>query len=143
MSDQLNGWTIDEDQEGGQPNGSGEIEPSDYREWFSPERETHHRQVITLLGPWEIGPTAATVKLQEVAEASRAALKQHELYVTRELVAHAAPVEVLSFRQAVTTRRCSSCGQPMDAPGCCTSPESKADWPQGFHTTNGGCGSDG
>ncbi|MBK5248127.1 MAG: hypothetical protein JJE50_01635 [Actinomycetales bacterium] len=33
---------------------------------------------------------------------------------------------------------CSSCHQPMDTPGCCTSPESKAKHPQGFHTISDG-----
>ena len=35
---------------------------------------------------------------------------------------------------------CSSCHQPMDTPGCCTSPESKIKYPNGFHTIDGGCG---
>lgn len=34
---------------------------------------------------------------------------------------------------------CSSCHQPMDTPGCCTSPESKIKYPNGFHTRDGGC----
>ncbi|MCI4659666.1 hypothetical protein [Cryobacterium zhongshanensis] len=43
--------------ETGQPNGSGVIEPSDNREWFSADRVTHHRRVHTFIGPWEpIGP---------------------------------------------------------------------------------------
>lgn len=43
----------EESWEGGQPNGRGEIEPSDYREWYTPERESHRRKVITFTGPWE------------------------------------------------------------------------------------------
>ena len=35
---------------------------------------------------------------------------------------------------------CSTCHQPMNTPGCCTSPESKATYPRGFHTINGGTG---
>lgn len=42
--------------EGGQPNGLGIIEPSDYREWFHEARESHHRLVVTLYGPWVEGP---------------------------------------------------------------------------------------
>ena len=37
-------------------------------------------------------------------------------------------------------RVCSTCHQPMDSPGCCTSPESKAAYPHGFHTIDGGVG---
>lgn len=43
----------EESWEGGQPNGRGEIEPSDYREWYTPERESHRRKVITFTGEWE------------------------------------------------------------------------------------------
>ena len=43
----------DESWEGGQPNGIGTIEPSDYREWYTPERESHRRRVVTFIGPWE------------------------------------------------------------------------------------------
>lgn len=45
-------WELDEQWEGGQPNGLGEIEPTTEREWFTPERETHRRKVISLTGPW-------------------------------------------------------------------------------------------
>ena len=35
---------------------------------------------------------------------------------------------------------CSTCHQPIDAPGCCTGPESKIAYPHGFHTISGGVG---
>ncbi|GAW50591.1 MULTISPECIES: hypothetical protein [unclassified Nocardioides] len=66
------GWQIEAEDEGGQPNGSGEIEESNYREWFSPERETHHRTVITLTGPWLDGPTEHAMRAQESADRERA-----------------------------------------------------------------------
>lgn len=46
------GWHIEADREGGQPNGAGETEPNDYREWFTEEREDHHRYIFTFTGPW-------------------------------------------------------------------------------------------
>lgn len=42
------------------------------------------------------------------------------------------PTKVLSI--------CSTCHQPIDTPGCCTSPESKDAYPHGFHTVYGGVG---
>jgi hypothetical protein len=66
------GWELEANTEGGQPNGSGETEPSDYREWFTEERETHHRNVITLYGPWVKGPTEAGRRAQESAARRRA-----------------------------------------------------------------------
>lgn len=52
---------VDDDLEGGQVNGGGvEIEPTSYREWFTEERETHHRRVVTLCGPWLDGSVKAT-----------------------------------------------------------------------------------
>jgi hypothetical protein len=50
------GAEVEKDTEGGQPNGSGELEPSNDREWFTKDRETHHREVITIYGPWIEGP---------------------------------------------------------------------------------------
>lgn len=46
---------VDAEIEGGQPNGVGEIEPSDYREWYTEARETHHRKKVTLYGEWQPG----------------------------------------------------------------------------------------
>jgi len=46
----------------------------------------------------------------------------------------------LTVTDTPTEALCSSCHQSMDAPGCCTSPESKAEYPQGFHTISGGTG---
>ena len=51
------GWELEQDVEGGQPNGVGTIEPNDAREWFYTENETHHRTRIVLYGPWQAGPT--------------------------------------------------------------------------------------
>lgn len=50
------GWDAEVDHEGGQPNGLGEIEPSDEREWFTKARESHHRVKIVLYGEWQEGP---------------------------------------------------------------------------------------
>lgn len=62
-------WEIDVDEtvQGGQPNGIGEIETSDSREWFSEERETHHRAriVVEIVGPWDEGPTEWAGQIQE------------------------------------------------------------------------------
>jgi hypothetical protein len=46
---------IEDDFEGGQPNGTGTIEPSWYREWFTDARESHHRRRVILYGPWQEG----------------------------------------------------------------------------------------
>ena len=79
------GWEVDVSEEGGQPNGGGEVEPSGAREWFSPERETHHRQVITYIGPWEDGASEEGARAKESGERSRAAEKaRHEERVLRE-----------------------------------------------------------
>ena len=91
------GWEKDDEQEGGQPNGGGEIETSDSREWFSPERETHHRRVITLTGPWEDGPTASALMQRKTAERNREAEKtQREERTLREAQ------EILARRAAPT-----------------------------------------
>lgn len=55
----------------GQPNGLGEIEPSWYREWYTPERETHRRKVITLTGPWEPLPEESGSKKTSTEETER------------------------------------------------------------------------
>jgi len=52
----LRSWECDIETEGGQPNGLGVTEPSDYRPWFTECREDHHRLVITITGPWMPGP---------------------------------------------------------------------------------------
>ena len=63
------GWDVDveDEPEGGQPNGANQIEPSNAREWFTPERETHHRSriVLTVVGPWEEGLTEYARQRQE------------------------------------------------------------------------------
>jgi hypothetical protein len=66
------GWTLDIEQEGGQPNGIGEIEDNYSREWFNPDNETHRRSVINITGPWVEGPTEP-VRLKREAEARRQA----------------------------------------------------------------------
>ena len=79
------GWALEHGTEGGQPNGAGDLEPSDAREWFKPERETHHRHVITLYGPWEPGPTPWALKLQESARRAReVALRNQEERTLRD-----------------------------------------------------------
>lgn len=57
-------FEIEEEAEGGQPNGIGTIEPNGYREWFTEERETHHRQTFTIIGPWIEGPTEIGLRAQ-------------------------------------------------------------------------------
>lgn len=63
------GWDVDvdTDEQGGQPNGCGEVEPSDYRDWYTVERESHHREriVIEAYGPWQEGPTESARKHQQ------------------------------------------------------------------------------
>jgi hypothetical protein len=85
------GWEVDNEQEGGQPNGGGEIEPSDSREWYTAERETHHRRVITLIGPWEKGPTqGALIEVrtnQRNREAERVRSEDLTLMKAREIIA--------------------------------------------------------
>lgn len=82
-------WQLDvEDrQEGGQPNGAGEIESSEDREWFRPERETHHRRVIThtLVGPWEPGPTDSAARAQQRAEMDRLSREERTLREADEI----------------------------------------------------------
>lgn len=76
------GWELEASTEGGQPNGMGVIEPSDYREWFHDERESHHRTVITIIGPWLDGPTEDARRVQEsrARERARAAEAERDLY---------------------------------------------------------------
>lgn len=62
---------VEDEEEGGQPNGAGEIEPSDFREWFTDERESHHRRKVTLYGPWEEGPTQWAKTVQESRRLAR------------------------------------------------------------------------
>jgi hypothetical protein len=70
------GWEVDVDDgpEGGQPNGVGTIESSDAREWFSPDRESHHRErlVITVIGPWTPGARVWVESLRDREAAARA-----------------------------------------------------------------------
>lgn len=73
------GWEIDDEQCGGQPNGSNDIEPSDFREWFTAERETHHRRIITLTGPWEKGATeAALIEQRAIQRTWEREIAHHE-----------------------------------------------------------------
>lgn len=76
------GWDIDVEEfwEGGQPNGVGEIESSDSREWFSDERETHHRTrlEVTAIGPWESGARGWIVDKQRADAIRMATAVQHE-----------------------------------------------------------------
>lgn len=71
------GWHIEADREGGQPNGAGEIEDSDYREWYSEEREDHHRYVFTFTGPWLAG---ARPEIVERTRIQREATAKAEAY---------------------------------------------------------------
>lgn len=88
------GWEVDSDEEGGQPNGNGTIEPSDYREWFSDMRESHHRQRITLYGSWEEGPRDYILKRQEARrwDLRREAQEREErtLHEAKEILARRA-----------------------------------------------------
>ena len=68
-------WEIYHGEEGGQANGSGVLERSDYREWFTEESETHHRGSIELVGPWVIGPTAQAQATQARAKREKEARK--------------------------------------------------------------------
>lgn len=76
------GWEIDVDEgpEGGQPNGIGEIEPSDAREWFSEMGETHHRArvIVTVTGPWESGPRPSVARYQELERERRERIRLRE-----------------------------------------------------------------
>lgn len=105
-----NGWEIDDEQEGGQPNGSGEIESSNSREWFSPERETHHRRVITLTGPWEDGPTDGALVQQKTAEKNREAEKarreEHVLLEAQAILARRATEDPCPYTFAHTRHWC-------------------------------------
>ena len=79
------GWEIEDEQQGGQPNGSGVIEHSDAREWFTVQRETHHRRVITLWGPWEEGATEGALIEQEINRRNRDRdLLRHEAQILRD-----------------------------------------------------------
>lgn len=83
------GWEVDldDDPEGGQPNGVGTIESSSEREWFTKERETHHRErlVITITGPWVPGPTETAKIYQEVqARNVQNALARREAQILAE-----------------------------------------------------------
>lgn len=80
---QLPGWEADVEEEGGQPNGIGEIEDNYSREWFDPERESHHRTTLTIHGPWIAGPTDAVRKRRE-AEAARQAQLAEEREAARK-----------------------------------------------------------
>lgn len=88
---QFPGWEADIEQEGGQPNGGGEIESNDSREWFHPDGETHHRAVITITGPWVDGPTNA-VRIRREEQARRKAAREAELAAQRLVIA---PQELL------------------------------------------------
>lgn len=48
-------WEADIETEGGQENGLGQPEHNNTREWFTESRESHHRYVVTLIGPWMPG----------------------------------------------------------------------------------------
>lgn len=79
------GWEVDFGEEGGQPNGLNKIEPSDWREWFSDERESHHRQRIVLIGPWEEGPREhIRVQVEAERRSQVRAAQAHEEHVLRE-----------------------------------------------------------
>lgn len=84
---------FDDEDEGGQPNGIGEIEPSDYREWYSDARESHHRTrvIVTIYGPWEEGPTEGARRAQEreaaYAEKRRQAEEERILAKAAEILA--------------------------------------------------------
>jgi len=70
------GWRIECDREGGQPNGAGETEPSDYREWFTEEREDHHRYSFTFTGPWLPGARQEILDRTRIRRAATARTKQ-------------------------------------------------------------------
>lgn len=85
------GWEADSEEEGGQPNGIGEIEDNYSREWFDPERESHHRQAWDFHSPWVEGPTAAVREKRE-----KEAARQRQLAEEREAARKAAePDEAL------------------------------------------------
>ena len=93
------GWEVDFEEEGGQPNGAGTIEPSDYREWFTDDRESHHRQHIVLTGPWEEGPREYVRERQESNSRSR----------KREIQEH--EDRIINEAQAIRARRATTLGE--------------------------------
>ncbi|URP22328.1 hypothetical protein SEA_BIG4_295 [Microbacterium phage Big4] len=90
-------WEFDEYIEGGQPNGRGDIESNDTREWFSESRESHHRQVYTIYGPWEIGPTPEVQErrdrqaahMKRIADEARAAVERNRVREEDRILAQA------------------------------------------------------
>ena len=78
-------------------------------------------------------------------EAHGAAIKRSNRHVAARDVAEAEVEQLRAQLNEATSvptvaRRCSTCGEPMDTPGCCTSPESKDAYPHGSHTVYGGVG---
>lgn len=74
-------WTIETELEGGQPNGGGEIEDRYSREWFTDEREDHHRTVVTITGPWLPGARPEIqqrVHVRQESDARHAVAKEEQ-----------------------------------------------------------------
>lgn len=64
---------IDVGVDGGQPNGVGVLESSDNRDWFSLERESHHRLTVDIewRGAWEEGARDWVTERVERVKAQR------------------------------------------------------------------------
>jgi hypothetical protein len=106
-------WEIEEEFEGGQPNGIGEIESNDSREWFFPENETHHRLVYHIRGAWQEGPTYQEAQ-RRLKEAAHKAKLAEEAAARKEAARPSEEEEILRKAQEILDRRKANEPLPLD-----------------------------
>lgn len=119
-------WYISNDIEGGQPNGAGEIEESGARDWYTDDRETHHRLVVTLYGPWRPGAREHILRKRREADARAAAAEAaRQILLAREeddilaraeeIKARRADLDVEMRRQEALAQQATEMAQRIDA----------------------------
>ncbi len=100
-------WEVEEEIEGGQPNGIGEIEENYAREWFSQERETHHRLHYHVIGKWIDGPTYEEAQ-RRARDAAAKAERAAQLAAEKEANRPSEEDEILRRAEEILAQRAAA-----------------------------------